>query len=83
MCLSEMSRTLISPVILPITKRSGVTSPPTTAEPNPHAPSMVITERSPVVGLRVNITPAVRASTMRCTTTAMLTPASGTLRRRR
>ncbi len=46
--LSEISRTEISPVILPRTQRSGVTSPPTTAEPRPQAPSMVMTERSPV-----------------------------------
>ena len=77
MCLSEISRTLISPVILPTTQRSGVTSPPTTAEPRPQAPSMVITERSPVVGLRVNITPAVRASTIDCTTTAIATHCFG------
>ncbi len=38
---------------------------------------MVITERSPVVGERVNITPAQRASTMRWITTPMATPASG------
>src|SRR5437762_1128461 len=56
--LSEISRTAISPVILPRTQRSGVTSPPTTAEPRPQAPSIVTTDRSPVVGLRVNITPA-------------------------
>jgi hypothetical protein len=83
MCLLEISRVVISPVILPTTQRSGVTSPPTTAEPRPQAPSIVITDRSPVNGLRVNITPAVRASTMRCTTTAMETPLSGTPRRRR
>ena len=44
--------------------------------PRPQEPSMVITERSPVSGLRVNITPAVRASPF-CTTTAMATPLSG------
>ena len=49
-CLSEMSRTEISPVILPSTQRSGVTSPETTALPSPQAPSMVITDLSPVVG---------------------------------
>ena len=75
--------TEISPVILPTTQRSGVTSPPTTAEPSPKAPSMVITERSPVVGLRVNITPAARASTMDCTTTAMATSRSAMPRCRR
>jgi hypothetical protein len=57
-------------VILAITNRSGVTSPLTTADPAPRA-SITITERSPVVGLRVNMTPAVLESTMRCTTTAM------------
>ena len=57
-CLSDISRTLISPVIFPSTQRSGVTSPATTAEPSPHAPSMVTTELSPVSGLRVNMTPA-------------------------
>ena len=77
MSFSEISRTEISPVILPSTQRSGVTSPPTTAEPRPQEPSMVITERSPVSGLRVNITPAVRASTIFCTTTAMATPCFG------
>ena len=81
--LSEMSRTVMSPVTLLSTQRSGVTSPPTTAEPSPQAPSMVITERSPVVGLRVNITPAVRASTMTCTTTAIATACSGSFRLRR
>jgi hypothetical protein len=81
--LSEISRTGISPVILPTTQRSGVTSPPTTAEPSPQAPSIVITERSPVVGLRVNITPAVRASTIVCTTTAIATADSGMPFRRR
>ena len=83
MALSEMSRTEISPVIFPTTQRSGVTSPLTSAEPSPQAPSMVITDRSPLSGLRVNITPAVRASTMICTTTAMATADSAILRRRR
>src|SRR5437870_1202426 len=83
MCLSEISRPEISPVILAMTNLSGVTSPPTTAEPRPHVASMVITERSPVSGLRVNITPAVRASTIFCTTTAIATPSSGIPRFRR
>ena len=77
MCLSEMWRTEISPVILEMTKRSGVTSPLTSAEPKPQVASRVTTERSPVSGLRVNITPAERASTMRCTTTAIATVFSG------
>ena len=38
---------------------------------------IVITDLSPVVGERVNITPAHSASTIRCTTTAIATPSSG------
>ncbi len=64
-------------MIFPSTQRSGVTSPETTALPRPHAPSIVITDLSPVSGLRVNITPAHLASTIRCTTTAIATPSSG------
>jgi len=77
MVFPEISRHCTSPVIFPTTQRSGVTPPLTTADPRPHDASIVITERSPVVGLRVNITPAVRASTMRWITTAIATPASG------
>lgn len=83
MVLPEMSRRCTSPVIFPTTQRSGVTSPLTTAEPKPQDASIVITERSPVVGLRVNITPAVCASTMRWITTAIATPASGMRWRKR
>ena len=74
---------VISPVILEITQESGVTSPETSAEPRPQVPSIATTERSPVTGDLVNITPAARGATMRCTTTAMATPASGRRRRRR
>ena len=74
---------MISPVTLLITHESGVTSPETSAEPSPQVPSIATTERSPVTGDRVNITPAARGATMRCTTTAIATPASGRPRRRR
>ena len=56
--LAETRRPVISPVILLITKLSGVTSPATSAEPSPQVPSMATTERSPLTGERVNITPA-------------------------
>ena len=74
---------VISPVILLMMNESGVTSPETSAEPSPQVASIATTERSPVTGDRVNITPAARGATIRCTTTAIETPASGSPRRRR
>jgi hypothetical protein len=56
--LTPTRRPVISPVTLLTVKLSGVTSPPTRADPSPQVPSMATTERSPVTGLRVNITPA-------------------------
>ena len=41
---------------------SGVTSPETSAEPSPQVASIATTERSPVTGDRVNITPAARGA---------------------
>ena len=54
------------------TKRSGVTWPDTTASPKPGLASMTISSRAPVTGLAVNITPAISAGTICCTTTASL-----------
>ena len=79
----EIWRLITSPVTLFSTQASGVTSPPTTAEPSPQAASTTTTDLSPVTGLRVNITPEVRASTIRWITTAMASPPSGTPRRSR
>ena len=76
-------RRLISPVILLATNESGVTSPPTTAEPRPQLASMATTERSPVSGLRVNMTPELRAPTICWTTTAIARSVSGMPRRNR
>ena len=70
-------RLVISPVTLLTMNESGVTSPLTTAEPRPQLASMAITDRSPVSGLRVNITPELRESTIRWTTTAMARSCSG------
>ena len=81
--LAPVRRPVISPVTLLIVKESGVTSPATRAEPRPQVPSMATTERSPVTGLRVNITPAARGRSMRWTTTPMASPSSGSRRRRR
>src|SRR5580658_1423382 len=74
---------MISPVILPTTYLSGVTSPLTTAEPSPQLASTTTTERSPVLGLRVNITPEQRESIMRWITTPIASPCSGSFNRRR
>ena len=81
--LALTRRPVISPVTLLTVKLSGVTSPATRAEPSPQVPSMATTERSPVTGLRVNITPAARGLTMRWTTTPMARPPSPMPRRRR
>jgi hypothetical protein len=64
-------------------KLSGVTSPDTRAEPRPQVASIATTERSPVTGLRVNITPAERGDSIRCTTTPMARPSSPVPWRRR
>ena len=74
---------MTSPVTLLTTKESGVTSPLTTAEPRPQLASMATTERSPVSGLRVNITPELRDPTICCTTTAIARSVSGMPRRSR
>ena len=50
---------MMSSVILLTTKWSGVTSPETTDSPKPKLESMTMTERSPLAGWMVNITPAV------------------------
>ncbi len=76
-------RPVISPVTLLITKPSGVTSPATSADPSPQVPSIATTERSPLSGERVNITPAARGLIMRCTTTAIDSWPSGSPMRRR
>ena len=76
-------RPVISPVTLLTVKLSGVTSPATRAEPSPQVPSMATTERSPVTGLRVNMTPAARVLSMRWMTTAIARPCSGSPIRRR
>jgi hypothetical protein len=81
--LALIRRPVISPVTLLTVKLSGVTSPDTRAEPSPQVPSMATTERSPVTGLRVNITPAARGLTMRWMTTPMAKPPSPVPRRRR
>jgi hypothetical protein len=52
---------------------SGVTAPPTTASPSPHAAFTTICSPEPVVGLRVNMIPAESAGTISCTTTASAT----------
>jgi hypothetical protein len=54
-----MVRSMMSRATLLTTKWSGVTSPETTDSPKPKLESMTITERSPLVGWMVNITPAV------------------------
>jgi len=81
--LTATSRRTISPVTLLTVKLSGVTSPLTRAEPRPQQASTAITERSPVTGLQVNMTPAQRGSTMRWTTTAIARSCSLSFRRRR
>ena len=81
--LALTRRPVISPVTLLTMKLSGVTSPPTRAEPRPQVPSMATTERSPVTGLRVNITPAARGLTIRWTMTPMARPPSSRPCRRR
>ena len=55
----EIVRSMMSSVILLTTKWSGVTSPETTDSPKPKFESITITERSPLAGWIVNITPAV------------------------
>ena len=72
-----------SPVTLLTTNESGVTSPLTTAEPSPQLASMATTDLSPLSGLRVNMTPELRAPTIRWTTTAMPRSVSGMPRRSR
>src|ERR1035437_638717 len=59
----------MSRVTLFTTKLSGVTSPETTDSPKPKLESMTITERSPLAGWMVNITPAVYALAIFCTPT--------------
>src|SRR5262249_32528716 len=81
--LGATTRLTISPVTLLITNRSGVTSPLTSAEPRPQQASTLTPERSPVVGLQVNMPPAQRGSTMRWTTTAIARPCSPIFIRRR
>ena len=51
--------------------REGVTSPETTASPSPQEASIATWERSPVLGLSVNATPADLGSTIFCTPTDM------------
>ena len=48
-----------------------MTSPATTASPSPQLAS-IIRSSAPVIGLRVNITPALSGSSSTCTTTATL-----------
>ena len=62
---------------------SGVTSPETTSSPSPHAASITIVERSPLDGSTVIATPAVFASTIFCTATAIDRPSFGMPARRR
>jgi len=81
--LTPTRRPVISPVTLLTVKLSGVTSPDTRAEPRPQVASIATTERSPVTGLRVNITPAERGDSIRCTTTPMARPSSPMPWRRR
>src|SRR3954451_20444251 len=50
---------------------SGITRPATTASPNPQAAS-IIRSSAPVIGLRVNITPAQSGDINDCTTTPTL-----------
>ena len=73
--LTAISRRTISPLILSMTKRSGVTSPETSGSPSPQTASQTTVERSPLAGLSVMNTPAARAVTISWTTTAMA-PAS-------
>ncbi len=56
---------------------SGVTCPLTTISPTPYDASMVILERSPVVGFMVMATPETEALTIFCTATAIESPRSG------
>ena len=60
-----------------------MTSPLTTAEPRPQLASMATTDLSPLIGLRVNMTPELRAPTIRWTTTAIARSVSGMPRRSR
>jgi hypothetical protein len=81
--LLDTVRRTMSPVTLLTTNESGVTSPLTTAEPRPQLASMAMTERSPVSGPRVNITPELREATICWTTTAIARSVSGMPRRSR
>jgi hypothetical protein len=54
---------------------SGVTAPLTSASPRPRTASITSRSRRPLTGSTVNSTPAAKASTMRCTTTVMVTSA--------
>ena len=67
---------MMSSVTLLTTKWSGVTSPDTTDSPNPKFESITITERSPLAGWMVNITPAVYELAIFCTPTLMARPSS-------
>ncbi len=71
MCLGEIVRLWTSRMTLSTRKLSGVTSPDTTASPNPKLESMATWDRSPSLGLRVNATPAADGSTINCTPTLM------------
>ena len=66
---AEIVRLVMVPITLSTRKLSGVTSPLTTASPKPQDASMAICDRSPLVGLRVNATPAARGVTICCTPT--------------
>ncbi len=55
-----------------ISHRSGFTNPAATTSPKPCVASMITTS-SPEIGSAENATPAARASTIRCTTTAIET----------
>ena len=67
---------MMSSVILLTTKWSGVTSPETTDSPKPKFESITITERSPLPGCSVNITPAVNELAIFCTPTLIASCAS-------
>ncbi len=76
-------RLQISAVTLFTTNLSGVTSPLTMHDPRPQLPSIVMTERSPDVGLLVNMTPEQSEFTIRWITTPMATCSSGSCNRNR
>src|SRR5574342_229910 len=75
--LGEAVRLTMSSVILLTRKLSGVTIPETTLSPSPQLASIAMLERSPLDGLRVNITPAVRELAIFCTPTLMRTFSCG------